>query len=120
MPWWSWIVIWVALLALTALFILFLGFRVFRGAMSTLREFEGAADRLQVNSGRTMTDNDDKDGHGDAGESAFLPAVFSTPEAVRTANALGRTGRVGRRRATRVRLRAERNQPQLLRDMPHL
>ncbi|WP_162149094.1 hypothetical protein [Arthrobacter sp. H41] len=120
MPWWSWIVIWVALLALTALFILFLGFRVFRGAMSTLREFEVAADRVQVNTGRTVVDSDDESDADGAGESTLVPAVFSTPDEVRATNARGRTQRIGRRRAARVRLRAERNQPQLLRDMPHL
>lgn len=116
MPWWSLIVIWVALLALTALFILFLGFRVFRGAMSTLGEFEAAADRLQLNGGQTFADTDSDGRNG----SAFVSAVFSTPDNVRTANASGRTERIARRRAGRVRLRAERGQPQLLRDMPHL
>lgn len=116
MPWWSWIVIWVALLALTALFLLFLGFRVFRGAMSTLGEFEAAADRLQVDGGRssagTATDGPER--------SEFIPAVFIAPEEVRAANERGRAERVARRRARRVRRRVERGQPQLLRDMPHV
>ncbi|WP_026550383.1 hypothetical protein [Arthrobacter sp. Br18] len=116
MPWWSWIVIWVALLALTALFFLFLGFRVFRGAVSTLGEFEAATDRLQLNSGQTPGSVDE--GTGSAG--SFAPAVFSTRDEVKAANALQRTERIARRRSARVRLRSERRQPQLLRDMPHL
>ena len=46
MPWWSWIVIWIALIALSLLFFGVLGLRLYRQAMITLRELSEAADRF--------------------------------------------------------------------------
>ena len=48
MPWWSWIVIWIALVALSLLFFGVLGLRLFRQATTTLAELGEAADRFST------------------------------------------------------------------------
>jgi hypothetical protein len=116
MFWWMWIVLWAALLALSALFLLAVGFRVFRKAMATLGEFEAAAARLDpapepVSAGT---------GAADARGGSRVPAVFSHPGEVRAANREAKLLRQARRREQRVRRRAEHRRPQLLHDLPHL
>ena len=46
MPWWSWILIWIALIALSLLFYLLLGIRLFRKFMTTVKELGAAGDNL--------------------------------------------------------------------------
>jgi hypothetical protein len=116
MFWWMWIVLWVALLALSALFLLAVGFRVFRKAMATLREFEEAAARLEPAPAAGASDT----GAGSAGSGSRVPAVFSHPDEVRAANRDAKRLRQGRRREHRIRRRAEHRRPQLLHDLPHL
>ena len=48
MPWWSWIVIWIALVALSLLFFGVLGVRLFRQFMATLKELGEAAERFST------------------------------------------------------------------------
>ncbi|MBG6226040.1 hypothetical protein IWX63_002626 [Arthrobacter sp. CAN_A2] len=120
MLWWMWIVLWVALVAVSVIFLVVVGFRVFRRGMRTLGEFGEAMDRLQVN----VPPADAADDRAGAAPSAVpgipVPAVFSAPDTVRAARALARTRRIDDRRARRVATRAGREQPQLLQDMPHL
>jgi hypothetical protein len=115
MSWWMWLVLWIALVAVSALFLLAVGFRVFRKAMGTLDEFGKASSLLDAvpaarPSGPVV---------GEASDSP-VPAVFAQPAQVRRANHEARLLRQGRRRERRIRRRAENRRPQLLRDLPHL
>lgn len=116
MLWWMWIVLWVALIAVSVIFLVVVGFRVFRRMMRTLGEFGEAMDRLEVN----VSDADGGPGRSSGIPGIPVPAVFSTPEDVRAAREVARVRRSDDRRSRRVRHRAERRQPQLLQDMPHL
>ncbi|MBT1001770.1 hypothetical protein KIH31_04065 [Paenarthrobacter sp. DKR-5] len=112
MPWWSWIVIWVALLALSAVYIGLLGWKVFRDFAATMRSLQEAGERF--GSGMSFT--------GAAAEATKprpqpQPAVFSEPEQVRQAYEEGKAARQTERRLRRVRRKAERGQPQSLRDL---
>lgn len=116
MLWWMWIVLWVALVAVSVIFLVVVGFRVFRRGMRTFGEFGEAMDRLEVN-----VPSGDGGAHPHTGVPGIpVPAVFSTPEDVRAAREVARTRRMDDRRSRRVVRRAERGQPQLLQDMPHL
>ena len=42
MPWWSWILIWIALVALSLLFYVLLGIRLFRQFMATMKDLGGS------------------------------------------------------------------------------
>ena len=48
MPWWSWIVIWIALVALSLLFFVVLGVRLFRQFMATVKELGAAGERFSA------------------------------------------------------------------------
>ncbi len=116
MLWWMWIVLWVALVAVSVIFLVVVGFRVFRRGMRTLGEFGEAMDRLAVG-----VPTDDGAAVPHAGVPGIpVPAVFAAPAEVRAARDAARTRRSGDRRSRRVRKRSDRRQPQLLRDMPHL
>lgn len=120
MLWWMWIVLWVALVAVSVIFLVVVGFRVFRRIVRTLREFGAAMDRLQMDGPAADTADDDVDATRPGAPGIPVPAVFSAPETVRAARDLARTRRIDDRRARRVARRARRGQPQLLQDMPHL
>lgn len=116
MLWWMWIVLWVALIAVSLIFLVVVGFRVFRRGMRTVGEFGEALDRLEMN----VPSGGDAVEHHSGLPGIPVPAVFSTPGDVRTARELAKTRRTDNRRSSRIRKRADRRQPQLLRDMPHL
>ncbi len=109
-----WVVLWVALLAVSALFLLGVGFRVFRKAMAALGEFENATARLDLSPAAGPT------GDGNGGQVSAAPAVFSHPGEIRETNREARLLRQARRREQRIRRRAEHRRPQLLGDLPHL
>ncbi|KNC19514.1 hypothetical protein AC792_05970 [Arthrobacter sp. RIT-PI-e] len=116
MLWWMWIVLWVAVVAVSVIVLALVGFRVFRKGMRTLRDFGEATDRLQV-----PVPSDDGGRPASAHVPGItVPAVFSDPESVRAAREMARDRRVDGRRSRRVQKRVDRGQPQLLRDMPHL
>ena len=86
MLWWMWIVLWVALVAVSVIFLVVVGFRVFRRGMRTLGEFGEAMDRLEVN-----VPSDDAGAPPTRGVPGIpVPAVFSRPEDVRAARDLAR------------------------------
>lgn len=120
MLWWMWIVLWVALVAVSVIFLAVVGFRVFRRGMRTLGEFGEAMDRLGVDGGRTEEGGQDGLPHSQGVPGIPVPAVFSAPEDVRVASDLAKTRRQADRRERRVAKRSDRGQPQLLQDMPHL
>lgn len=112
MPWWTWIVLWIVLLALSAVFLLVLGYRVFRKMVAALKEFERAGELLHASGAEYVADA--------AGTPASSAAIFNQPAAVRAERNAGKRAREHVRRERRIRLRAHREQPQLLRDLPHL
>ena len=129
MPWWSWILLWIALVALSLLFYAFLGFRLFRQIMATLKELGEAGSRLGESgsrSGSSFTDLDpdigSKDGQDSGRLTQSLPpglAVFASPEQMRLDYHAGKAARQERRRARRVQRKADRGQPQRLRDIEY-
>lgn len=111
MPWWSWILLWVALAALSALFVVALGIHLWRGFMATVREFETATDRLvlpePVAADRLAQD-----------PASSGKAILMAPRDARRMYHEGKTRRAEARRLRRVKRRAEAGRPQRLRDLP--
>ncbi|HEV7167920.1 MAG TPA: hypothetical protein VGN49_08130 [Micrococcaceae bacterium] len=115
MPWWSWIVIWIALVALSLLYVALLGIKVWRDFRKTAKSLETAGNRLRE--------------HGQARraelEAQLAPAmprvqgvaVFASPEQMKDDYTAAKAARVSQRRRRRVARRAERGQPQSLRDI---
>ena len=112
MPWWTWIVIWVALLALTLLVLAALGYYLFRKVKALLKEIEQASAVLD------RTTNPPAGAEGTAREPQI--AVFRDPALVREEGAEGKALRVAYRRERRIRRRVDRGQPVSLRDLPHV
>ena len=112
MPWWSWILIWVALVALALLFYVLMGIRLFRQFMATVKDLSAAGGKL---------------GHlGPAGipeepgePSRALPgaAVFASPAVMRHDYEASKLARREERRRRRVQRKKDRGQPQALGDL---
>ena len=114
MPWWSWIVIWIALAALAALFLAYIGYRLFKLVTAVYREFSRASDAIAAGMAT---------GEGALPEHPaplHVSAAFRDPAAVRAENGLLRETRLTARRQRRIRRRATRGQPQMLGDLPHV
>ncbi|WP_427007580.1 hypothetical protein [Pseudarthrobacter sp. H2] len=117
MPWWSWIVIWIALVALSLLFFGVLGVRLFRAFMTTARELGDAAERFS----RFPPGPDRPEAVDPAAAPGARPApgsaVFASPARMRQDHHDARLARQEARRRRRVRRKADRGQPQSLRDI---
>nr|WP_024477040.1 hypothetical protein [Arthrobacter sp. CAL618] len=112
MPWWTWIVIWVALLALSLLVLAALGYFLFRKVKALLKEVEHASEVLD------RTTNPPTGGDGAVREPNI--AVFRDPGTVRNEGAEAKALRIAYRRERRIRRRVGRGQPVSLRDLPHV
>ncbi|MHA7223033.1 hypothetical protein ACX80S_12020 [Arthrobacter sp. RHLT1-20] len=129
MPWWSWIVIWIALVALSLLLFVVLGVRLFRQFMTTVRELGEAGERFSSfpsapagpGSAAVHIDAVDFDGAGtDAASGAHAApgsAVFAPPARMRHEYDASKLARQEARRLRRVRRKTDRGQPQALRDI---
>ncbi|MCX6500764.1 MAG: hypothetical protein NTU93_18525 [Arthrobacter sp.] len=129
MPWWSWIVIWIALIALSLLFIGVLGLRLFRQFMATAKELGEAGDRFSTFASGPLTSGSavvhvgavgsdgDGGGHGLAALAAPGSAVFAPPAVMRHDYDASKTARQEARRLRRIQRKTERGQPQALRDI---
>ena len=115
MPWWFWILLWVALAALTLLFLILLGFRVFRGFMAVMHDAERAGTRL----GEQWDRRTDVQSAPDTAPAA-VPGIFGDPHLLRTEYDDGKQARREDRRRRRVARRREHGQPVALRDLPGL
>jgi hypothetical protein len=129
MPWWSWIVIWIALVALSLLFFVVLGARLFRQFMATAKELGEAGERFStfpsgtgtsgsadVHVGRVGSDGDDAgDGTGPLAEPGS--AVFASPVQMRHDYRASKFARQEARRLRRIQRKTDRGQPQRLRDI---
>lgn len=119
MPWWSWILIWMALIALSLLFMAFLAWKVWRGASAVLRTagdvseertayWDAALERAKV---QHVTE-----------PRTTVPgsAVFATPEKMKDDYLAAKEERRFARLQRRVARRKERGQLQSLRDIQAL
>ncbi|MDD1477570.1 alkaline shock response membrane anchor protein AmaP [Arthrobacter sp. H16F315] len=129
MPWWSWIVIWIALVALSLLLFVALGVRLFRTFMATVKELGEAAERFASfpsagPASENNSENTRSDGAGDAAgkDRSVLAgepgsAVFASPAQLRHDYRAAKTARQEARRRRRVRRKMDRGQPQRLSDI---
>lgn len=123
MPWWSWILIWIALIALSLLFYVLMGIRLFRKFMATVKELGAAGDKLgRLTDPDPVTDPgaETNDSHGRSPQVPHIApgaAVFAVPHQVRQEYHASKASRVEARRQRRIRRKAERGQPQALRDI---
>ena len=114
MPWWSWVLFWVSLLACTLLVLVLGAVHLVRKGLALMRETGEALGQLSPDT-RPGEAADD----GGAPLSAAVPgsAVFADPAVVRREYAEGREHRRAARRDRRVERRRLRGQPQSLRDL---
>ncbi|MCU1510186.1 MAG: hypothetical protein JWM01_2666 [Arthrobacter sp.] len=115
MPWWSWIVIWIALVALSLLFFVVLGVRLFRQFMTTVKELGEAADRFSQ-----LPSTAPNPIPAEPGASVIPvpgPAVFAPPARIRHEYHAAKSARQEARRLRRVQRKTDRGQPQRLHDI---
>ncbi|MDP5225952.1 MULTISPECIES: hypothetical protein [Arthrobacter] len=109
MPWWSWIVIWVVLLALTALLFVLLGIKLFRQFTKMMHELGTAADMLaRLDSGADPAP---------AGREPVVLGIYEEPGDMKTRYDAGKAERREERRKRRVARRTAAHRPQNLRDL---
>jgi hypothetical protein len=119
MPWWSWIVIWVALIALSLLYVALLGFRLWRGFRATMQTFESTTETLEqyASKRRELLEHPESSKAVDGDPQQAGRAVFAEPEEMRDAYTAGKETRIADRRRRRVERRSLRGQRQSLRDL---
>jgi hypothetical protein len=127
MPWWSWIVIWIALVALSLLFFGVLGLRLFRQATTTLSELGEAADRFSTlpapagPAGTTGTGSAAGASDPAGADEPLRPvpgeAIFASPARMRHDYHASKLARQNARRLRRIQRKKDRGQPQALRDI---
>jgi hypothetical protein len=112
MPWWSWILIWVALVALSLLLYVLLGIRLFRQFMATVKDLGAAGGKL----GR-LGPLEQPDAAADPARPQPGSAVFASPTVMRHDYEASKSSRREERRLRRVQRRTHRGQPQALGDL---
>ena len=136
MPWWSWILIWIALVSLSLLFFGVLGLRLYRQAMTTLEELGEAAERFSRVPSPSAPEAAPATADADGGTEAGAPdgtdgtdgtdadprpvpgdAVFASPARMRHDYHASKFARQNARRLRRIQRKKERGQPQALRDI---
>lgn len=122
MPWWSWIVIWIALVALSLLFFVVLGARLFRQFMATVKELEAAGERFSAFQSTAGHAENAGTGGIDGTEDSGSPlepgsAVFASPVQMGHDYRASKHARQEARRQRRIQRKADRGQPQRLRDI---
>ena len=128
MPWWSWIVIWIALVALSLLFFGVLGLRLFRQATTTLTELGEAADRFSTlpspagpgtvsAAGRQRPAPVTRTARTQSLRPVPGDAVFASPARMRHDYHASKFARQNARRLRRIQRKKDRGQPQALRDI---
>lgn len=117
MPWWSWILIWVSLVALALLLYVLLGIRLFRQFMATMADLGAAGEQLgrlgPLDEGPLLAATEE------AGAGPVRPgsAVFASPAAMRHDYEASKAVRGEQRRRRRVQRKTDRGQPQRLGDL---
>ncbi|MFJ4207653.1 hypothetical protein ACIPY2_04215 [Paenarthrobacter sp. NPDC089675] len=113
MPWWFWVLLWIALIALSLLLHVMLGYRLFRKFMATVHDLGDAGKRFTNISPTAET----SDLEGALERPAPGSAVFASPEQMRHDYLTAKAFRQEVRRQKRVQRKAERGQPQSLHDI---
>lgn len=114
MPWWSWVLIWVALAACTVVVLLLSGIYLFRKGMGVVR---GASSALEQIGSRGPAVAAADDGAPSPARRAPGSAVFADPARMRREYDEGREARRLARRDRRIARRRKRGQRQSLRDL---
>ena len=122
MPWWSWIVIWIALVALSLLFFVVLGARLFRKFLATAKELGDAGERFSTFPAAAAPSLDGTGGPRAEDPGAEPPiqpgsAVFAAPRQLGHDYRAAKIARREARRRRRVQRRRDRGQPQRLHDI---
>ncbi|HEY1156816.1 MAG TPA: hypothetical protein VGE95_11065 [Arthrobacter sp.] len=112
MPWWSWILIWVALVAVALLFYVLLGIRLFRQFMATMKDLSAAGAKLGH-----LGPTEVPDESGDLSRAVPGSAVFASPAVMRHDYEASKLARREERRRRRVQRKKDRGQPQALGDL---
>ena len=104
--------LWLFLVAATALFLVVCALRLYRGAMRLLDEIGDATERLQLGDFGHPTDSPHPERPG-----VGMAAVFRAPGEVKREYDAGKTVRRATRRVRRVEGKRVRSQPQRIRDV---
>lgn len=119
MPWWSWILIWIALVALSLLFMAFLGWKIWRGVSATARTFSEVSAEREAYWDQSLERA--KVQHvTEARTTVPGSAIFATPEEMKDDYVAAKEERRFARLQRRVARRKERGQLQSLRDIEAL
>lgn len=111
MPWWSWILIWVALIAVSLLFYVLLGIRLFRQFMATVKDLSAAGEKLGHLNPVEVQESPEP------GRALPGSAVFASPAVMRHDYEASKSARRAERRRRRVQRKKDRGQPQALGDL---
>lgn len=114
MPWWSWILIWIALIALSLLFYVLLGIRLYRQLRAVMKDLGAAGDKVGHLAPQAAVVDDGVQRPGSAQPGS---AVFASPARMRHDYDASKSSRREGRRQRRVQRRHDRGQPQSLRDL---
>jgi len=114
MPWWSWILIWIALIALSLLFYVLLGIRLYRQFMAVMKDLGAAGEKVGHLAPAAAID---VDGTPWPGSTPPGTAIFASRARMRHDYDASKSSRREGRRQRRVQRRRERGQPQSLRDL---
>jgi hypothetical protein len=114
MPWWFWTILWIALVALSLAYVLLLGIKAWRDFTATAKSLEDAGSRLDRYRREKAAEVEGRF-VADAGSPGA--AVFASPEQMKDDYTAAKAARVSSRRRRRFAGRAERGQPQSLRDI---
>ncbi|MBW4095282.1 MAG: hypothetical protein HIU81_07855 [Acidobacteria bacterium] len=120
MPWWSWIVIWVALVAVSLLYVGALGLWLWRRFAATRQELAHASAALDAR--RDYSDTGATVDESTTSATVSEPkiagvAIFASPEQMKDDYFGAKAKRKSVRRARRVALRTQRRQLQKLSDV---
>lgn len=119
MPWWSWILIWIALVALSLLFMVFWGFKMWRWVNATMRTLnEVSAERSRY--WAASMEKARVEHVTEVPTTVQGSAVFATPEKMKDDYLAAKEERRFARLQRRVARRKERGQLQSLRDIEAL
>ncbi|MGM9470600.1 hypothetical protein ACS5PJ_01205 [Pseudarthrobacter sp. YS3] len=113
MPWWSWILIWIALVALSLLFYVLLGIRLYRQFMATIKDLGAAGEKIGHLATLPATYDEPR-------PLTSVPpgaAIFATRARMRHDYDASKSSRREDRRQRRVQRKTDRGQPQSLRDL---
>jgi len=119
MPWWSWILIWVALVALALLFAVLMGLKVWRDGLKTLHAVTAVGDELGAHWARQVQSATEAQA-AQSRPAVAGAAVFATPEQMKDDYLASKEDRRIARLQRRVARRKERGQLQSLRDIKAL